>query len=294
MNKFDRKFNKKYPAGRPKNRQALPSVMPKVWHCVNRYTSQVIGYTPGAQVYGAFDYYLNSIHAPDVSGTDTSDAIGYTELSTLYSNWLVVSARITVEVVNEEAFEIVFCFAPSTYALDASIGSASEVMQLSEMPYGGAVTLGRSTSMNRSTIVRQIKLETLVGSKSLYNGDQNWIGFATNRPTNLCYFTMGIAALSGNNLSNGITFKYTVDYHVKWSNRKFDDIALNRSLLRLTHTRFHNDCKVNCDGDEARLLEICTQLYRMNADDLRNTTAIHKLEDERNEILLRRKGRFKE
>ncbi len=209
-----------------RNQSRLPNVVPPVWHCYNKYISQVIGYSPGAQVYGAFDYYINSPFSPDVSGTDTSHAIGCTELAQLYANHLTLSTRVSIEVCNEEDFEVIFTGAPSTLPLDASIGSASEALQLAELPWGKAVTLGRNSGMNRSTMKFNVNMSRLVGSRSLYMGDQNWIGLNGALPTNKLYMTFGLAALSGNNLSNGITFRLTMDFKMKWSNRKFDDITL--------------------------------------------------------------------
>lgn len=206
--------------------QRIPDVVPSTWICNNRYISEVIGYTPGAQTYGAFDYYINSPFGPDVSGTDTSSAIGVTELITLYANSLVLSAHIVIEICNEEDFEVVFVGAPSTQALDASIGSASETLQLSELPWGKSRTLGRSSGMNRARLTWNINMSKLMGSRSLYFGDQNWIGLS-GRPTNKLYITFGVAALSGNNLTNGITFRLSMNFKTRWTSRKFDDITLD-------------------------------------------------------------------
>lgn len=210
-----------------RNQSKIPNVMPPIWHSYHKYVSHVISYNPGAQTYGAFDYYLNSPFAPDVSGTDVSSALGALLFTGLYKSSLVLSARVTIEACNEEAFEICMTAAPSTTQLDPLIGSASEVMELAEMPWGKSVTLGRNSGMNREKIEVDVNLSKLAGTKIGYLGDTTYLGFGSAYPGTKFYFTVGIASVAGNNFTGGITFRYSTVYKIRWSNRIFSDIALS-------------------------------------------------------------------
>jgi len=217
--------------------RGLPDVIAPTHMCHNKYTSQVIGLT-GASNHASQLYYINSVYHPEGTGTDTSNAIGYTELITLYESWQVKSAEVTLTIVCEEAFEILVSMAPSLVSL--SLSTAALVTQLGELPYGKTTILSRNSGMNRSTMRIKMNLSKLIGNREFYSGYSGWIGGTAARPSNLIYFYFAVASLSGDNLTNGVTFMLTIDYRVLWSGRIFNDIlGFNRlqpdtgSIVRL-------------------------------------------------------------
>jgi hypothetical protein len=52
----------------PKNVKSLPIVMPPVWYCFHKYTSLVVSAANSLGSFLSFDYYINSIVSPEVSG----------------------------------------------------------------------------------------------------------------------------------------------------------------------------------------------------------------------------------
>lgn len=212
----------------------LPDVIAPIHLCKCKYTSQVIGLT-GSSNHATQLYYVNSIYHPEGTGSDTSNAIGYTELITLYENWQVILADITLTIICEEAFEILVAMAPSLVAL--TLSSAALTTQLGELPWGKTTILSRNTGMNRATLTSRINLSKLVGNRQFYHGTQAWYGGVGSRPVNLLLFYFAIASLSGDNLTNGVTFAFTIDYTVKFSGRIFNDILgfkiMPKSILKV-------------------------------------------------------------
>lgn len=226
LNKRNRKMKKpKHKNNRKFKEERLPLVMPHVWYCINRYISQIIGNHFTGQIYGTMGWYINTPFIPDILGADTSNAIGCAELTNIYGNYIVHDAFVSLDVCNEEDFEIVIVGAPYATNILSSIGSGSEALQIGELPWGKSFTLGRSSGMNRRTVSWKISMQKLIGNTQLYNGEQNFIGANTAQPVNKIYMLFGIISLSGNTLDNGITFRYKTDFKIKWSSRKFEDVV---------------------------------------------------------------------
>jgi len=204
-----------------RNPSRIPNVIADVHFAYMKYTSQVIGLT-GTSNHASQLYYLNSVYRPEGSGSDTSNAIGFTELVTLYETWQVYSANVTLTIVNEEAFEVIVTTAPSLASL--SLTSALLVTQLGELPYGRTTVISRNTGQNRAVLRTRINLAKFVGNRNFYHGSTSWMGGQTIRPTNLIPFYFAVASLSGDNLTNGVTFTLTIDFKIKWSGRIFNDI----------------------------------------------------------------------
>jgi len=204
-----------------RNPQKIPNVISDVHFCYMKYTSQVIGLTGGSNHASQF-YYINSVYHPEGTGTDTSNAIGFTELITLYETWQVYGVRIRMMIANEEAFEVVVTIAPSLSAL--ALTTAPLALQLGEMPYGRTTTLSRNSGMNRASLRLDVNIGRLVGNRNFYHGTQSWYGGQAVKPANLVYVYFAVASLTGDNLTNGVTFNFCIDYKVKWSGRIFSDI----------------------------------------------------------------------
>lgn len=218
------KQKKRKPSHNKSSLSRLPVVMPVTHTCRMKYTSTLIGVFASGDPYLSADWYINSPFLPETAGTDTTSAIGFTELVTLYSNWQVIRSLCSLTIANEEAFEVVVCVAPSTVRLKSMITSQTAAVQLGEMPWGKTTTLGRSSGMNRSQLSLSVPMPRLYGNAQFYSGDENNYGLTSNRPTNLMYYTFSVTALGSNNLTNGVTFRLSIEYTVKWSNRSFTDV----------------------------------------------------------------------
>lgn len=233
----------------PKKQRQLPVVMPPTWICYHKYVSTVVG-ASGVGPNLSEDFYINSIVSPEVSGTDTSHAIGTTQMATLYYYWIVKDVKIEFDVSNEEDFEINVFMAPSDLRIKTNITTPSLAAQVGELPYGKGITLGRNSGQNRGRIVIHLNNAKFLGDFNLYNGDISYPGTKdTNRPASKQYVTVSAAALAGN-LTNGITFKMQITYKVKWSIRIFSDGGLMQTLTLNENEKYEENTKFHMLEDE--------------------------------------------
>jgi len=83
--------------------RVFPNSFPSVYFCKQKYTSQVGGLSNAVSNFATQIFYVNSVYRPEATGTDISNAIGFTELATIYNTYLVYEAVITLRISNEEA-----------------------------------------------------------------------------------------------------------------------------------------------------------------------------------------------
>lgn len=236
----------------PKNPRQLPVVMPPTWICFHKYVSTVVG-ASGVGPYLSEDFYINSIVSPEVSGTDTSHAIGTTQMATLYYYWIVKDVKVEFDVSNEEDFEINVFMAPSDLRIKTNITSASLAAQVGELPYGKGITLSRNSGQNRGRITIHLNNAKFLGDFNLYNGDISYRGTKdTNRPVSKQFITFSAAALAGN-LTNGITFKMSITYKVKWSVRIFSDGGLMQTLTLENNENNEENTKLQMLEDDKEI-----------------------------------------
>lgn len=228
-----KKGNRRLKGRRPRQRGNRVAVgFPPTHVCSMKYTSQVIGLT-GASNHATQLYYINSPYHPEGTGTDTSNALSFTELATIYNTFHVQSFNAVLTIVNEEAFETLICMAPSTIAL--TLGSAALTTQLGELPFGRTTILSRNSGQNRARLGINCRNSRLSGNPMHYNADNQFFGGFASRPSTLQYLYFSVASLSGDNLTNGVTFSMVIEFKVKWNNRIFNDILGRQRLFVHNH-----------------------------------------------------------
>jgi len=260
-----------------RNRQSkLPSVIKDTYPCNMKYTSQLVGLSSSLSDFMTQGWVLNSIFRPELTGTDTSSAIGFFEMVALFNTWHVRSARIEFTVVNEENFEVVASIAPSTIPL--AISTNAQSLQLGEMPWGKTWTLSRNTGQNRHTFDIKVNLSKLNGNRAHYFADNQFFGATGARPSTLRYLYTSFGALAPNVFVNGVTFSMRITYKVFFCTRIFNDITgfAGKQLIRR-----------RIDHCEAKISIITTNALSKLEEELQSLQEeLRKLEIRKSELLI--------
>jgi hypothetical protein len=179
-------------------------------------------FDPGSVLFGSFRYKINDPFDPNpLSPAGDESAYKYSAYATLYRRYRVLSARIQMTIVNQEAFPVFVTAAPADADIASSVTDSEAVLDIGEMPYAMPTKLLAAVGgMDRMTHTQVINIGKFIGNKQTAMADVTYGALVTTNPSTSVYYAVGITAES--NFVNGVARLFKISFRVLWTNRNFD------------------------------------------------------------------------
>jgi len=155
---------KKTRRGRYYRRRAIPRAFPQYKICKMRYVSEDANYAPGATT-GGLNFIINSFNDPG-SAFGAQQPQYFTEMSAVYKNYKILSARWRLYIQNTTAdmVQAGHCICNSDEVPPTSADGLTETIQRGKAWFLGATD---ENFTNRRTIVGSWSLKRTLRSKAL-------------------------------------------------------------------------------------------------------------------------------
>lgn len=168
--------------------------------------------------YGYIRYYANGLF--DANPLILTSAIpGFTELASLYEQYRVHGAKITIRFVNQETFPSVVVIWPTDQDQTALITQ----QYLQEM-CGNAFAKFRHVSskggMDRGVLSAYISFKKLVGTAN-YNTEADYASVTSTNPVKLMYWNIGTYSMDNSNYTAAnVPFECRITFYAEMYNRR--------------------------------------------------------------------------
>lgn len=171
------------------------------------------------QGYLVYALRINDLFDPDpllLSGSVT----GFKEIMQFYQNYRVHHTELDMTISNLESFPISWGVCFSQVNLVGSIGSAAQAINALE---NGLTTGSRIISakggLDRDTVVCKIPLVDLVGDKTTFLGDRNYLGTISSSPNIPLYLNVIVVSPTAGFLVNGVGTMLKLTFSSHFFNR---------------------------------------------------------------------------
>lgn len=149
----------------------------------------------------------------------TSLVPGFTELATLYEQYRVHGAKITVRFVNQEAFPSVVVVWPTDQDQSASINQ-QYLQEMCGNYFARFRHLSSKGGMDRASITNYISFKKLIGTRN-YNTDLNYSSLVSTNPLKLMYWNIGTYSMDNSNYTAAnVPFECRITFYAEFFNRK--------------------------------------------------------------------------
>lgn len=155
--------------------------------------------------YLVYSFRINDLYDPDpliLSGSVS----GFKELMSFYQYYRVLSFSATVNISNNEAFDIFYGAVFSQSNLTGTIASRDDAANALENNYAkGPFILSEKTGMDRGSMTLRIRPSSLLGVPKQYFADNNYVGTGLATPPIPLWLNFIVYTPTGAALTNGYT-----------------------------------------------------------------------------------------
>ncbi len=156
---------------------------------------------------------MNNITSLSVQDTNQRP-MGYSELSNLYSRYLVVASSVSIQILNNDTEGMFLTLVPS---LDS--GDLTTYEGAAEQPYAKRKNIGAIAGIESRTISGYMGMKKFVGNKFTYQ-EESFSGIDGNGPDDQRYWKLQFQSTDAT-ATSAMNFSYAVrlTYWVKWFSR---------------------------------------------------------------------------
>jgi hypothetical protein len=212
--KKKKKGPKRQQGGLPRSVQPKV-IMPPQWHTSLKHNSDEFQLATGGSTFLLQSFRINALY--DVGpGILTTSFAGFFELMAFYEFYRVKKITVNWDVANNEAFPLQVGIAFNNRDLDTIVTTRQGAIDVLEN--GIAMRprqLQRNTGGKSDTRFSvTISIASILGSRSLYYGNDNYIGTPTTDPTDLIFMSLVvIGPTTATTLGNGVIGTLLIESH---------------------------------------------------------------------------------
>jgi len=137
---------------------------------------------------------------------------GFAEWATLYTYYRVVSYSVSIVIVNLETFPI------SVFSINSNIDpgtTGGSWRDYQAEPYCKYGVVAGSSGINKIRFFHKISCSKLLGSASVQQAD-SMRSLVTGVPADLLYYGIGLFAVTGANMTNGVYYQGNIQMNIKF------------------------------------------------------------------------------
>jgi len=186
---------------------------PELYRKLSYQDSSFVRNNPGNN-FLVFSIRINDVFDPDpliLSGSIS----GFKEIMQFYNNFRCRDFHLDIELANNETFPIIWGVYIGPQNVVSAVGNRDQALSVLENGLtSGTRMISAKGGIDKQSYKCSVPIATVVGDKTLYEGESGYVGTISSSPSNLLYLNVVLVSTAGV-LGNGVAVdaKYTYGTH---------------------------------------------------------------------------------